>query len=97
MSFLFSLPGKIAMAALVLFLAYGAGRYHEASVANAEMAAKALGVAVDTLRTRNKVDAQINATDRAALCAAMGLSNDADYDECVRRLGEIDAEADNGG
>lgn len=96
MSFLLSLPGKLMMAALVLVMAYGAGRYHGSSIAKAEMAAKALGVAVDTLRTRNKVDAEINNLDRAALCAAIGLS-DADYDECVRRLEEADAEASNRG
>jgi hypothetical protein len=94
--FLLSLPGKIAMAALVLTMAYGAGRYQGSSIAKAEMAAKALGAAVETLRSRNKVDEEINAIDRAALCAAMGLSV-SDYDECVRRLEETDAEAGNGG
>jgi hypothetical protein len=95
-TFLFSLPGKIAMAALVLFMAYAGGRYQGSSIAKAEMAAKALSATVKTLRERNKVDDEINAIDRAALCAAIGLS-DADYDECVRRLEEADAEASNGG
>jgi Flp pilus assembly protein TadG len=89
MSFLLSLPGKIAMAALVLFLAYGAGRYQGSSVAKAEMAAKALKQAVETLQQRNKVDAEINSLDAAALCAAMGLP-DADYELCVSGLQEAD-------
>jgi hypothetical protein len=87
MGFLLSLPGKIAMAALVLVLAYGAGRYQGSSIARAEMAAKALSATVKTLRERNQIDGEINSIDRAALCAAIGLS-DTDYDECLRRLAE---------
>jgi hypothetical protein len=96
MSFLFSLPGKILMAAMVLALAYGAGRYQGSSIAKAEMAAKALGAAVETLRARNKVDEQISHFDHAAMCAALGLS-DADYDECLRRLEEASTQPANGG
>lgn len=96
MSFLLSLPGKIAMAALVLFLAYLAGQYQGRSTASAKMAAKALSQAVETLRARGKVDAEINSVDRAALCSAMGLS-DADADECLRWLAEAPAETGNGG
>ena len=96
MAFLLSLPGKIAMAALVLVMAYGAGRYQGSSIAKAEMAAKALSASVETLRSRNKINDEINDIDRAALCGSMGLS-DADVDECVRRMVEADTAASDGG
>ena len=72
MAWLLSLPGKIAMAALALVLAYGAGYYGGASGAKAKARAEALQATLDQLKERNATDEQIRDMDDAALCQLLG-------------------------
>jgi hypothetical protein len=91
MAFLLSLPGKIAIAALVLVLAYGAGEWHGRSAASANGKLAAAENTARILKKRGVIDDQVSILDAADLCASYGLPDDQQA-ECVRRLREADAE-----
>ena len=57
-------------------------------------AAASLVKSVEVLRERNTINEEVTASDAGALCASMGLSDD-EAAECVRRLGEADAQLGN--
>lgn len=86
-----AISGAIMSAALIAPIAYTKGE--SAAIANAKAAA--LETTIELLTGRELTNAEISASDAAALCAHLGLQ-DSDRDECVRRVAETDSHAGNG-
>lgn len=92
MGFLFSLPGKILIAATVVILAYVGGQWHGRDIASTKARMEAAETSARILRKRGDIDEDVSTSDATALCADFGLS-DSDKAECVRRLQEADSGA----
>ncbi len=80
-----------AGAALGVIVASGPVYFYGKAEGRQQAAVAALETSVRILRQRNEIDGHGSASDAAALCGDFGLSDD-DKRECVRRLGEDDAE-----
>lgn len=78
--------GAVVGVAIATAPAYLYGR----NVGRQQAVVEALQRSVDALRERGKIDAEISAADRNALCGLVGLQPD-ERNECLRRLEEVDA------
>lgn len=72
MTWLFSLPGKIAMAALAGALLYGAGQWQGRTAANANAEARGAKATIEQLKERGMIDEAVDNTDLVDLCIELG-------------------------
>lgn len=87
---------KIAVGGVLLVLATSSASYLIGKGAGRQEAAVAsLSKSVEVLRERNVIDETVSSSTAADMCRSYGLP-DSDIPECMRRVGEADANARDG-
>ena len=67
MTWLFSLPGKIAMVAFAIGLAYTAGQWQGRTAANANAEARGAKATIEAMRERGLINETVSSMDDCAL------------------------------